>query len=155
MSSTYDKEYYVAHRKERAAAMKRYQQSEKGKDFRKRQYSTVIGRLRTVYNDIVRRCSGVVTNPNNKNYVTKGIRNLFLSFEDFAEYVVKTLQADPRGKQIHRIDNDGHYEKGNIEFLVHEEHVEAHRKIRAKILRGMVGRVEEGVLLQKYLVRSV
>lgn len=36
-------------------------------------------------------------------------------------YVVDILKVDPRGFDIDRIDNNGHYEKGNIRFVTHKE----------------------------------
>ncbi|HDY86673.1 MAG TPA: hypothetical protein ENH82_00985 [bacterium] len=88
---------------------------------------TVIGYLRSVYGHIKARC----TNPKVHNYYRyggRGIKNLFKSSDELADYVVNELQVDPRGLQIDRIDNDGHYEKGNIRFVTCSENCKNRRK---------------------------
>ncbi len=65
-----------------------------------------------------------------KCYATKGTKNLFESSDAFINYVVDVMQIDPRGLEIHRIDNGGHYEPGNIEFLTKLEHVNVHVEMR-------------------------
>jgi hypothetical protein len=77
---------------------------------------TIVGHLRRVFSNMRRRCC----NPNcvaYKNYGGRGIQNKFVSADDFVKYVVKILKIDPRGLEMDRIDNDGHYEKGNIRFV--------------------------------------
>jgi len=94
---------------------------EYNKEHHKKNYATINGYLRQTYNDIQKRC----TNPKRRDYERyggRGIKNKFKSREGFTNYVLNVLKIDPRGLQTHRIDNDGHYEKGNIEFLTPKEH---------------------------------
>lgn len=98
---------------------------------RKKEYrSTLNGHLRLVYKNMNRRCSDQSDSYKDQSYRNRGIKNLFQSMSEFRNYVVGVLKIDPRGLQIHRIDNDGNYEPGNIEFLTSEEH-----KIRHKTRR--------------------
>lgn len=100
----------------RKLAKKWYQQySKKSKKCQEQYRNTIKGHLRHVYADIRHRCN----NPNAtgyKNYGGRGIRCLFTS-DEFIDYVINDLQVDPRGLQIDRINNNGHYEKGNIRFV--------------------------------------
>lgn len=102
------------------AAVKRYQQTEKGRVTNKRYYNTLKGYLCTVYHHIKQRC----TNPkcrSYKDYGGRGIKCFFGSLDGFRNYVMNILQIDPRGLEIDRIDNDGHYEPGNIRFVTCKE----------------------------------
>lgn len=71
-------------------------------------------RLRDRYYSIVQRC----TNPDNDgyhNYGGRGIQNKFKSADEFIAFVLKNLpHPDYRKIDVGRIDNDGHYEPGNI-----------------------------------------
>jgi len=84
-------------------AQRRYRQTAKGKEHQKRYRQSAKG----------------------KEY-DKRYRQ---SADDFRDYVINELKVDPRGLQIHRIDNDGHYERGNIVFVTREEHKEIHMKL--------------------------
>lgn len=93
--------------------------------------NTAEGYLRHVYGDIKRRCSGESKNPKDAAYIKKGIKCLFIS-DEFVDYVINDLRVDPRGKQIHRIDNNGHYEKGNIVFKIAVKHRQLHNAERGQ-----------------------
>ncbi len=127
------KEYYQNNRDECLRRNKKYQATEKGRESNrrgmKRYYATLRGYLGHVFNDINQRCN----NPKIHNYSRyggRGIQNKFSSLDDFRDYVVNALLGDIRGLQIHRMDNNGHYEPGNIEFLTPTEHIAAHVKLR-------------------------
>ncbi len=132
----YQKEYYKDNRGERIQRNKAYQKTEKGRraTYRaNRKYKTTFGgRLQSVFSGMNHRCN----NPNDKRYRRyggRGIKNKF-TLDDFRDYVVNVLGITTIGqiesKHVHRIDNDGHYEPGNIEFLTLEEHREIHVKLR-------------------------
>lgn len=84
---------------------------------RKREYRrTIKGHLKQVFNNMRRRCENPLDNMF-KFYGARGIENRFQSLDSFRDYVIDYLEIDPRGLQIDRIDNDGHYEAGNIRFV--------------------------------------
>ncbi len=95
----------------------------------KKYHGTIRGHLCRVFHGIKYRCD----NPNCaafKNYGGRGIRNKFESSTVFVDYVVNILQIDPRGLQTDRIDNNGHYEKGNIRFVTRKENLNNKRSNR-------------------------
>ena len=110
------KEYYVKNRGKILQQVKNYR-------------DTVNGYLRRVFSHIKGRCSNP-TVQNYSRYGGRGIQNKFKCVDEFIKYVTDELQIDPRGKHIHRKDNDGHYERGNIEFLTPEEHRAVHKSLQ-------------------------
>lgn len=106
--------YYQDHK----ADYQQYQQTHKELHRRsaKRYTKTLKGHLMNVWHNMLHRCN----NPkckSYKNYGKRGIKVKFCTFERFFDYVVNDLKVEPRGLTIDRIDNDGHYERGNIRFV--------------------------------------
>ncbi len=122
----YDKEYRGANPEKIKRRKKEYREAnpEKTKRYCKDYKETVSGNLHAKFSAMTFRCE------HQKSYVNMGIKNEFESAEQLIDYVVNILQVDPRGKHCHRIDNAGHYEPGNIEFLTRAEHSEAHLRLK-------------------------
>lgn len=104
-----DRRHYKTRREDNAAKQKRY-------------LATVEGYLNHLYHTMSSRCE------RQRSYT--GVENKFESPEHFTSYVMNVLQVDPRGRDIHRINNDSNYEPGNIEFLTEDEHVARHNEMR-------------------------
>jgi hypothetical protein len=74
--------------------------------------------LYEAWHGIKQRC----LNPANKDYANYGRRGISVyepwrtSFEAFRDYVLANLGERPLGHSLDRIDNDGHYEPGNIRW---------------------------------------
>lgn len=82
---------------------------------------TISGCLHDKFNSIKQRCN----DPNFSGYKYwggRGIQNKFVDSREFINYIIEELKIDPRGLEIHRIDNNGHYERGNIKFLTKLDH---------------------------------
>lgn len=118
-------QYRQAHSK----ANKKYNQTHKveiakcKRDYRK----TLVGYLRICFQDIKQRCD----NPKHigyKYYGGRGIQCLFKNANKFVDYVINELKVNPRGLTIDRINNNGHYEPGNIRFVTHKENCNNRRK---------------------------
>lgn len=66
-------------------------------------------------------------NPNDGRYADyggRGIKFLFTSFEEFYEHI----GPRPEDRSLDRIDNDGHYEIGNVKWSTSEEQAANRRK---------------------------
>lgn len=81
---------------------------------------TPIGRLRQCFKSIKQRCNNL-NNSDYKYYGGKGIKCLFKSSDEFVNYIFNILKTNPQGLTIDRIDNNGHYEPGNIRFITQAE----------------------------------
>ncbi len=90
--------------------------SQRNKDY----YSTIRGYLKHSFGNMKRRCDNPKVH-NYSRYGGRGIEVRFVSSDELVSHVVDELQVDPRGLQIDRIDNDGHYERGNIRFVAVKE----------------------------------
>ncbi len=104
-------------------------QRPRNKKRRKEYYATLKGHLGRVFNGMNQRCN----NPKIHNYSRyggRGIQNKFVPPDEFRNYVIDELGItcieQIKGLHIHRIDNDGHYEIGNIKFLTPDEHKAVH-----------------------------
>ena len=129
----YSKEYYQHNKEHRAAIMQRYYQAHKVEYAKRaRKYrKTIKGYLCQCFQGIKQRCN----NPNCKSYKYYGgrkIKCLFKNVDSFISYVIDILKVDPRGLQIDRIDNDGHYEPGNIRFVTNAENCNNKGKYRKR-----------------------
>ena len=89
-----------------------------GRDYNKTFLSNIHGYLYSRWNSIQQKC----TNPNHvsyKNFGGNGVKNKF-TFDQFFDYVVFDLGFNSidklQGKQILRKNNEGAFEKGNIEI---------------------------------------
>ena len=113
----HDKKYRQTHRIERAGYQQKY-------------YRTLIGRLVTLFSNMKGRCN----NPKHisyKYYGYRGIKSHFQSSQELIDYVVNNLGYDTyekiKGLQIDRINNDGHYEPGNIRLVTAKENANNRR----------------------------
>ena len=84
--------------------------------YNKDYYQTIVGHLRKCFSNIKRRCNNSGC-PDYKNYGGRGIKCLFKSSQEFVDYIINVLKINPHNLEIDRIDNNGHYEKGNIRFV--------------------------------------
>lgn len=125
---TYNESYYTDHKEEALIIGKQYytDHREEALAKAKKRHTTIEGYLHNLYHNVNYRCAG--KGESNRTYIEKGVKNKFESAEHLISYVVEILKVDPRGLDCHRIDNDGNYEPGNIEFIDHDEHMKLHRE---------------------------
>lgn len=109
-------------------AMQRHNNTEKQKTARKHYEQSLIGCIRRRFYAIKQRCN----NPKHPAYKYYGGRGIELKFtsDEFVDYVINELKIDPRGLDIDRIDNNKHYEPGNIRFVTHKENCNNKRQRR-------------------------
>jgi hypothetical protein len=76
------------------------------------------------HSNAMRRCT-CPDDPNFKHYGGRGIKFLFTSFRQFLADIGRRPEGRlPSGRalyNIHRIDNDGHYEQGNLKWATQKE----------------------------------
>ncbi len=129
------KEYYRENQVSISGRKKRYYEEHRDELLRQeREYrATIAGYLRTTFSNMDYRCS----NPAGRNfkyYGGRGIENRFGSLDEFRSYVVDELQVDPRGLQCDRIDNEGHYERGNIRFVTAKVNMNNRRRSKKMVV---------------------
>ena len=87
--------------------------------------------------DMLRRCNS----PNAKNYPDYGGRGITVckewsSFEVWYDFVSKLTHFSEEGYTFDRIDNDGHYEPGNVRWATRKEQRHNQRSLRKLKLKG-------------------
>ncbi|GAG04757.1 unnamed protein product, partial [marine sediment metagenome] len=113
------KRYYERHSKQVKERVSEYRG--RNPKYQQEYRNTIIGYLRYTYGNMKNRCTNY-EHHGYRYYGGRGIQCLFVSSQGFVDYVIKELQIDPRGKQVHRINNNKHYEPGNITFVTNKEH---------------------------------
>lgn len=109
-----------------------YQEIKKDqKEYYKNYRKTLRGYITQLLGSIKARC----TNPNCRDYKNYGGREIKCKFttNDLFSWIVSN-NIEPRGKDIHRIDNDGNYTLENIEFMDRSLHRSLHADIRRQEL---------------------
>jgi len=117
------KKHYGNNRDKILSQNKKYATTEKGREVMRRgvkKYcNTLKGHLRRTFHNMDQRCNNLKAT-SYKYYGGRGIQNKFQSPEAFINYVMVDLGVTHidqiRGLQVDRINNDGHYEPGNIRF---------------------------------------
>lgn len=79
------------------------------------------------YIDAKSRCN----NPNSQRWYTHGGRGIKFLFSNFDEFFAAVGQR-PDGMTLDRIDNDGHYEAGNVRWATPSQQVSNRRKYKKK-----------------------
>ena len=131
-----DKRYYQKHRTKCLELAKKYNQEHPVKylENQRKYKNTIHGHLVKVWHQMLYRCN----DPKNKAYKYYGGRGIevrFACFKDFYAHVIEELKVDPRKLTIDRINNDGHYEYGNVRFVTQTENNNNRRKKYKKFLK--------------------
>jgi len=82
--------------------------------------ASVIGIYRRRFTSIKQRCNDSKY-LHYENYGGRGIQCKFKNADEFVEYMTSTFKQHPKGLQIDRINNDGHYEPGNLRLVTPSE----------------------------------
>ena len=87
-------------------------------------------RLMSKYSSMLRRCEDE-TASDYQYYGARGIEVRFKNFSEFKQHVYEALpDLLKRGMEIDRIDNNGHYEPGNLRAVSHLVNCQNTRRIR-------------------------
>lgn len=124
-AAEYQRKYCKENRNKRREYGRKHYKNNKEKEHKRtmRYKKTLKGYVVHLVAGIKQRCN----NPNNsryENYGGRGIKVCFNSNELFLWLIEKEI--DPRGLEIHRIDNNGNYVLENIEFLTKSKHTILH-----------------------------
>lgn len=72
------------------------------------------------------------------NYAGRGIEFRFASPKEMAEWVITNLGYPSESQSIDRIDNDGHYERGNLRWATRQQQARNKRKYSGSIYKHRI-----------------
>ena len=78
----------------------------------------------TAYENAKQRC----TNSKRKGWKNWGGRGIEFRFKSFAEFLAEIGKRPSPKLTVDRIDNDGHYEVGNVQWATREHQIKNRRK---------------------------
>jgi hypothetical protein len=103
------------------------------------------------YQDAKQRC----TNPNSGRWYTHGGRGIQFLFNNFGEFF-EAVGTRPEGMTLDRIDNDGHYQAGNLRWATPSQQVSNRRnytrkfRVRNEVAKRFVITTPEGKSLEVF-----
>jgi hypothetical protein len=94
---------------------------------RAREANTTHGLHHTYFRKTFAGAKGRCTNPNDHKYPDYGARGIRFLFTDIAELAAELGPRPTPQHSIDRIDNDGHYESGNVRWATRSEQMKNRR----------------------------
>lgn len=93
----------------------------------------------TIYQGIRKRCN----NPSDKLFSYYGGRGIKCLFDTFEEFYAEVGDRPNKSYSIDRIDNDGHYEKGNLRWATRQQQAENRSNARLVTIDGVTRNVSQ------------
>jgi hypothetical protein len=110
----------------------KYRESGQQRERNNKYVHTLKGTLGNRYTTIKQRCEDR-KDKRYKYYDGRGIKCKFRSRQEFIKYVLEELKIENLiGLEIDRINNDGHYEPGNIRFVTHKVNINNRRNSKCE-----------------------
>lgn len=124
-AAEYQRKYCKENRNKRREYGRKHYKNNKEKEYKRavKYKKTLKGYVVHLVAGLLQRCN----NQNNIRYENYGGRGIEVCFNSNELFVwLSKRNIDPRGLDIHRIDNDGNYTLNNIEFLTKSKHTILH-----------------------------
>ena len=86
----------------------------------------------------------------NLDYVSRGIEFRFTSFKEFLSLVGER----PEGMTLERMDNDGHYESGNVKWATRKEQQNNRRPKKSKLTGTQIADIRSSEEPQKDIAQK-
>lgn len=77
-----------------------------------------------------RRCN----NPHNRSYRWYGARGIKFRFRSFLEFLKDVGNRPSKSHSLDRINNDAHYEKGNLRWATKKQQAQNRRKFKMTVI---------------------
>lgn len=97
----------------------------------------------TIHNDshsvehiAYRACRGRCNNQNNPRYKDYGGRGIEFRFDSYSSFLAELGRKPSKHHSVDRIDNNGHYEKGNVRWATQKEQNRNTRKNHYLVING-------------------